>query len=273
MICPKCQTELPADAKFCIECGASVEQANQCSNCGEAVKDDARFCHNCGEAVSPPEGTRVKAEAADDNVEAGTQQSWLNQYGAFLFLPIFAGIVVLLFWVNREPEPVNANANVDQTSSQQNEAPSMAMMQDVHNTLERLKERVAEDSTDVVAMDSLAMMYSIAGSNDKARKYYHMQRRYYERQLQQNPGNNSIKVELAKSYYATQNTRQAIDLLNEVLSEEPTHAFALFYLASIHEQLQHKEMAGDLWQKIVDNYPGTEMAQVAEQRIHELTHE
>jgi len=268
VICQKCQTELPADAKFCTECGASVEPSNQCSNCGANIREDASFCHNCGELVAESE-----AEAVSSASESATesQQSWLNRYGAFLFIPIFAGIVVILFWVNREPEPVDANAN--QMSSQQNEAPSMAMMQDVHNTLERLKEQVAEDSTNVGAMDSLAMMYSIAGSHDKAREYYDMQRRYYERQLQEDPDNNSIKVELAKSYYATQNTKEAVDLLNEVLSEEPTHAFALFYLASIHEQLQHKEMAGELWQKIVDNYPGTEMAQVAEQRIHELTHE
>lgn len=269
MICRKCQSELPEDAKFCIECGTPVEQSNACSNCGEAIKEEASFCHNCGEPVAQSEETEAEFSALDAGTES--QQSWLNRYGAFLFIPIFAGIVVILFWVNREPEPVNATAN--QMSSQENEAPSMAMMQDVHNTLERLKERVAEDTTDVVAMDSLAMMYSIAGSNDKAQKYYEMQRRYYQRQLEARPDDNTAKVELAKTYFATQKTKEAVELLEAVLEEEPTHAFALFYLASIHERLQHKEMASELWQRIVDNYPGTEMAQVAEQRLHELTHE
>lgn len=266
MNCTNCGKELPENAKFCAECGARVEKSNTCPNCGEALKPEARFCHNCGEALQVYE---QKPTAAQETGESKTKQSWLHSFGVFLLIPIFAGIIVLLFWVNKEPEPVNAS---NPTNGGDQSTPSMASMQQVHDMLERLKARVAADSTDMVAIDSLAMMYSIAGSHDKARQYYDMQRKYYEQRLQTEPENNSIRVELAKVYYGLQRTQDAINLLEEVLDDEPTHAFALFYLGSIHAALGHKEMATESWQKIIDNYPGTEFAQMAQQGIHELSH-
>ena len=77
VICPKCQTPLPANARFCFGCGSKVEapdgnevicpkcgqrtpkgkfcaQCGQplsaaCSNCGSELPDGAKFCLNCGQ--------------------------------------------------------------------------------------------------------------------------------------------------------------------------------------------------------------------------------
>ena len=46
--CPKCQTSLPADARFCVSCGTALLTAKFCSACGKPVKDSAKFCANCG---------------------------------------------------------------------------------------------------------------------------------------------------------------------------------------------------------------------------------
>jgi len=46
--CKSCQSVIPAEAKFCPECGAKAETAVFCSNCGEKLPPDAKFCSNCG---------------------------------------------------------------------------------------------------------------------------------------------------------------------------------------------------------------------------------
>lgn len=74
--CPKCGNELPANAKFCLECGTKIEQlapdemicpscgkktpkgkfcmecgsplANKCPNCGAEVPQGGKFCLECG---------------------------------------------------------------------------------------------------------------------------------------------------------------------------------------------------------------------------------
>ncbi|HEY7038304.1 MAG TPA: adenylate/guanylate cyclase domain-containing protein, partial [Methylomirabilota bacterium] len=50
MTCPRCGTENPTEAKFCLECGAPLRA--RCEGCGAALPPAARFCLECGQAVS-----------------------------------------------------------------------------------------------------------------------------------------------------------------------------------------------------------------------------
>jgi len=49
MKCPKCQTENPEQADFCIECGTSVEF--ECPNCGASTPPRSKFCMKCGQKL------------------------------------------------------------------------------------------------------------------------------------------------------------------------------------------------------------------------------
>lgn len=49
VICPACGKVLPADAKFCLECGAA--QALKCHACGMDIPAGAKFCLNCGKKI------------------------------------------------------------------------------------------------------------------------------------------------------------------------------------------------------------------------------
>ena len=49
MTCPRCQTENPPQAKFCLECAAPF--AARCANCGTQLPASAKFCLECAHPV------------------------------------------------------------------------------------------------------------------------------------------------------------------------------------------------------------------------------
>ena len=50
MICRKCQHENPAEANFCLQCGAALGKS--CPSCGKELPADAAFCMSCGHNLS-----------------------------------------------------------------------------------------------------------------------------------------------------------------------------------------------------------------------------
>ena len=50
--CCKCNKVNDADAKFCDECGFSLQKTRACDGCGEMNDPDAKFCDNCGKGFS-----------------------------------------------------------------------------------------------------------------------------------------------------------------------------------------------------------------------------
>ena len=47
--CPHCQALIHASAKFCGECGKTVQQQKvPCISCQAAINEDAKFCGECG---------------------------------------------------------------------------------------------------------------------------------------------------------------------------------------------------------------------------------
>jgi predicted amidophosphoribosyltransferase len=49
--CPKCEAPLAANAKFCPNCGAKLNEDNKCAHCGAKLTPGAKFCPECGEKV------------------------------------------------------------------------------------------------------------------------------------------------------------------------------------------------------------------------------
>jgi membrane protease subunit (stomatin/prohibitin family) len=47
LTCWNCNAQIPANSKFCPECGAS-QQAKTCPNCQTSNPPNAKFCNNCG---------------------------------------------------------------------------------------------------------------------------------------------------------------------------------------------------------------------------------
>jgi cytochrome c-type biogenesis protein CcmH/NrfG len=249
--CTNCSADVPEQARFCPECGTKTDQ-NTCADCGASLRDEAKFCQECGRTVS----TEVVAEQPEEK-----NRNVFATIGLVLVIPVVAiGIISLLFWKNQEPVPLQASGPTGGQGAQ-----SMAAMGDVHQTLERLQKNVEENPKDIVSLDSLAIMFSIAGSYDKASKFY-------EQHLEIEPDNKDVKIALGLTYNNLNRKDEAITLLQEVLNKEPDYAFALFYLGDVLAGSGEVETAETHWKRILEKYPNTEIAKMAEQRIHELTH-
>jgi len=54
MKCPKCQVELPDNAKFCGVCGQLLKAERVCPQCGQVNPQDFQFCLQCGRARAEP---------------------------------------------------------------------------------------------------------------------------------------------------------------------------------------------------------------------------
>lgn len=51
MTCPNCKATIPADSKFCPECGANLQQVI-CPKCQTPNPPGSKFCINCGEKLT-----------------------------------------------------------------------------------------------------------------------------------------------------------------------------------------------------------------------------
>jgi membrane protease subunit (stomatin/prohibitin family) len=51
-VCPKCSAQNVAAAKFCNECGTSLQPA-ACPKCGYVPQAGAKFCIECGTGLKP----------------------------------------------------------------------------------------------------------------------------------------------------------------------------------------------------------------------------
>ena len=57
--CPECQQPIPADAKFCPQCGHQQLVFDQCAQCGKNLTPSAKFCPRCGHAVEMKSRSKI----------------------------------------------------------------------------------------------------------------------------------------------------------------------------------------------------------------------
>jgi hypothetical protein len=50
--CQKCNASNKSSAKFCNECGSSIQKSVPCKHCNELNDADAKFCDNCGNQLN-----------------------------------------------------------------------------------------------------------------------------------------------------------------------------------------------------------------------------
>ncbi len=78
IVCSDCQSEIPADARFCPLCGHQQLVLSQCSHCGKNLVPNARFCSKCGHATSEKPKAVVCPECHTENLPGAM---YCNQCG------------------------------------------------------------------------------------------------------------------------------------------------------------------------------------------------
>jgi len=48
VLCPKCHSQVPLNARFCNNCGTQLVVGNKCAHCGKDLPPEAKFCPVCG---------------------------------------------------------------------------------------------------------------------------------------------------------------------------------------------------------------------------------
>jgi len=77
MFCSRCQSENPADAKYCENCGQvllkvlpSAKDSGQCPSCGEKNSSKDNFCQKCGAALNKLTSAKKRRAAEPHSAKA-----------------------------------------------------------------------------------------------------------------------------------------------------------------------------------------------------------
>jgi len=57
--CPECKHPIPADSKFCHQCGHQLVVFTQCVKCGKNLTPSAKFCSSCGQSTAEKPKTQT----------------------------------------------------------------------------------------------------------------------------------------------------------------------------------------------------------------------
>ncbi len=55
MRCPNCSSDIPADSKFCPNCGHNLQATINCPKCNTTLPASSKFCPNCGQQRELPQ--------------------------------------------------------------------------------------------------------------------------------------------------------------------------------------------------------------------------
>ena len=76
--CPECGNSVPAEAKFCHQCGHQLVVFDQCVHCGKNLAPNAKFCSRCGRSVEEAQKTVFCQSCGAENL---TGAKFCNECG------------------------------------------------------------------------------------------------------------------------------------------------------------------------------------------------
>ena len=65
MRCPNCGSDIPAQSKFCPNCGHNLQATINCPKCSTTLPATSKFCPNCGQQLGAPAQAAPAAPAQE----------------------------------------------------------------------------------------------------------------------------------------------------------------------------------------------------------------
>jgi membrane protease subunit (stomatin/prohibitin family) len=66
--CPECDNSIPAQSKFCPDCGHQLLVFEQCPRCSKNLTPTAKFCSRCGHSVEEKTATKFCPNCGNENL-------------------------------------------------------------------------------------------------------------------------------------------------------------------------------------------------------------
>ena len=133
----------------------------------------------------------------------------------------------------------------------------------VIDKMNKLENELTQGSNDTSKMLIFAD-YMIAGHQIDKGIYY------YNKILDIDPNRDDILLQLAIVYSNQHKFPEAIDVTKKMLKINPNNKIALYNLGALNATIGEKEIAKNIWQDIVTQYPKSKMAEKARQSLKKL---
>jgi len=235
------------------------------------VESSSNFCPHCGASLRKAEAPIVEKAAtvtpAPPPSQAEASRRWGRDWKAFgtavFSLITVVGIVFLLTRKHGQVENANAPAAMSTTMpADTSGGGSSAMMDQVFQQVQILKNRIEKDPRDKEALLTLASLYASVSKFQEAIDYY-------QRYLTVNPSDYQVRMILSETHFRNGQFDKAVDEIQKVLKDKPDYDYAMYNLGVLYAHMNRKDEARKWWQRIVDAHPEGELAAEAKRNLEQ----
>ncbi len=144
------------------------------------------------------------------------------------------------------------------------DAPSKANVnQNYLNMVNDLNAKIQANPADTMSMRELAELYYAGHKVEEAFALYN-------KILEKNPKRTDILFELTQYYYDKKNYAEAEKVTERILTYDKNNFRAMYNLGSLRIAQGDKEGGRKQWQMIIEKFPGTEAAKLAEENLGKI---
>jgi len=192
-----------------------------------------------------------------------------------IYLAVFAVAVILIFFFagsgdSNEKAMNDPHANLPKDDIHSKLGDQTGEMPSKENVSQKFKQKVAElksileeNPSDTASMKELADLQYMAHSMDEALQLY-------KKILTFNPNRTDVNFAIGVIHYNNKEFDEAEKVVKGVLKYDPENMVAMYNLGAISNARGDKNSAVKYWQSIIDKYPKTHEAFLAQTAIKKM---
>jgi Tfp pilus assembly protein PilF len=266
--CPTCGFQNRSDSRSCESCGASLKGAARAAGVQQAPQaTEETVSSDIPRAVPEQKGFRNSLSGKEKRRES--RPSAANARKGFHFTTVqvvsvaaalFLGAVLVYGIVtSRSATPQQDNSSGPDAQQQTTASQPSA---DVLHEIDRLRQVVDKNPSDLVSTLHLSNMLQDNGFYDQAAIYY-------KRYLDKMPDNADARVDYGVTLFEGGHTQDAIAQLTQALKMNPKHQIGYFNLGIVYLNAGEFDKANAAFKKCVSIDPNSDIGKKAEQTLEQ----